>query len=69
MGIPECLLRRARSEFLEMPGMSLTTMQAARLWNLDLRTCERVLEHLASSGFLVQGPSGRYLASRWSTRG
>jgi hypothetical protein len=49
--------------------MSLTTMQAARLWNLDLRTCERVLEHLASSGFLVQGPSGRYLASRWSTRG
>lgn len=47
------LMQRVRAEFLEMPGLSLTTDQAARLWNVDRLTASLVLESLAACGFLV----------------
>jgi len=64
---PDCcdygrvLSRRIRSEFLEMPGLSLTPAQAARLWAIDRHTTERLLDELAAGGFLVKNRSGSYL--------
>jgi hypothetical protein len=52
---PEVLsaLTRARAEFLEMPGLKLTTAQAAKLWSLDLEVCRTVLSELVESHFLT----------------
>jgi hypothetical protein len=47
-------LRRARADFLEMPGLQLTEAQAARLWCFDLALCARVLDALVESRFLVR---------------
>ena len=47
-------LERARGEFLEMPGLRLTTMQAARLWALDQQVCSNVLTTLVEMRFLVR---------------
>jgi hypothetical protein len=54
------LLDRVRSEFLEMPGLRLTSAQASRLWSLDHRTSERILDGLTTAGFLLKGKDGRY---------
>lgn len=54
------LLHRIRSEFLEMPGLRLTPVQAARLWALDPHTSERLLDGLTTTGFLVNR-DGAYL--------
>ena len=59
------LVVRARSEFLEMPGLRLTSAEACRLWRLDKNTCQRILHCLARSGFLSRTRQGAYLrASR-----
>lgn len=50
------LYGRIRAEFLEMPGLSLTLRQAARLWNLDTETCDDVLRALVDEGFLSHSP-------------
>lgn len=55
------LVDRARSEYLEMPGLRLTSDEACRLWRLDRKTCQRVLDRLASSGFLSRTRRGAYL--------
>lgn len=47
------LLRRARGEFLEMPGLMLTYEQAVRLWACHPAVCRAVLETLVESRFLV----------------
>lgn len=54
---------RVRGEFLEMPGLSLTPQQASRLWAVDRATSERVLNRLASAGFLARTREGVYLRS------
>jgi hypothetical protein len=46
------LLRRARAEFLEMPGLILTFEQAVRLWACHPAICRAVLETLVESRFL-----------------
>jgi hypothetical protein len=55
------LLLRVRSEFLEMPGLRLTTGQAARLWGLDSATSESLLDHLVATGFLWKRENGTYM--------
>lgn len=55
------LLRRVRSEFLEMPGLRLTAAQAARLWAVDRSTSEQILQRLTEHGFLYRNPRGAYL--------
>jgi hypothetical protein len=47
-------LRRAQSEFLEMPGLQLTEAQAARLWAFDSALCSAVLAALVDRRFLVR---------------
>lgn len=54
------LAQRARAEFREMPGMSLTTAQAARLWQLSPDTAEVLLTELVQAGFLVRQDGQRY---------
>lgn len=46
------LQMRIRSEYLEMPGMRLTTRQAARLFDVELTRCAQVLEALVADGAL-----------------
>lgn len=54
------LAQRARAEFREMPGMSLTTAQAARLWQLSPDTAEVLLAELVQAGFLVRRDGQQY---------
>lgn len=56
----EALLHRVRGEFKEMPGLRLTIDQAMRLWTLDRRTCDSVLDSLVASHFLERDLEGRY---------
>jgi hypothetical protein len=56
----EDLTVRARAEFREMPGMCLTTAQAARLWQLSPARAEELLSELVQSGFLVRRDGQRY---------
>jgi hypothetical protein len=60
---PADLVSRARGEFLEMPGLSLTLTQAQRLWALDEPTCSSVLGALVRSGFLHQRQDGSFVRS------
>jgi hypothetical protein len=60
-GAADALLDRIRGEFLEMPGLQLTSAQAARLWSLDPVTSDRILSELVSNGFLLKGRRGGYL--------
>jgi Fic family protein len=57
---PDDLTVRARAEFREMPGMCLTTAQAARLWQLSPARAEELLSELVQSGFLVRRDGQRY---------
>jgi hypothetical protein len=47
------LLRRARAEYNEMPGLMLTYEQAVKLWSCHPTVCRAVLETLVESHFLV----------------
>lgn len=54
------LIRRVRSEFLEMPGLHLTGPQAQRLWGVDRQTCERLLDALLATRFLCRARNGAF---------
>ena len=51
-------VRRAQSDFLEMPGLRLTLPQAARLWAYDTSFCGEVLAMLVENRFLVRSRDG-----------
>ena len=55
------VLCRIRGEYLEMPGLRLTTAQAQRLWNLDRSTCEHMLGTLVENRFLQQTRDGSFV--------
>jgi hypothetical protein len=55
------LMRRIRAEFLEMPGLCLTMPQARRLWSLDTRECEAVLNALVDARFLRRNARGLFV--------
>jgi hypothetical protein len=56
----EQLVRRVRGEYLEMPGLRLTRLQAQRLWAMDQQTCADVLAALIEVGFLRRQQDGTY---------
>lgn len=56
----EPLIRRIQSEFMEMPGLTLTLAQAARLWGLDRELCERVIAALVGRAFLRPTRAGTF---------
>ena len=53
-------LIRVKAEFLEMPGLSLTLPQAARLWALDAAFCAAVIAALVETRFLVRTRDARF---------
>ena len=55
------LLTRIQMEYLEMPGLHLTSQQARRLWNLDQIACDEILATLVREQFLSQTAGGGYL--------
>ncbi len=61
--VQDDVLRRARAEYLEMPGLRLTRAQAQRLWGLDPRTCEQLLKVLTEARFLAQTRDGAFVLS------
>jgi hypothetical protein len=69
------LLERITAEYREMPGLSLTAAQAARLWGLDRAHCAAVLQALVAAGRLRRTPEGRFCApeaaerAAWRRRG
>jgi hypothetical protein len=58
--------QRIRAEYQEMPGLSLTKAQMRRLWLLDCRLCDAVVDGLVASGFLECRPG--YTYARRSSR-
>jgi hypothetical protein len=60
----EPIVGRIRAEFLEMPGLSLTSRQAQRLWSLEPRRCETVLNALIDSQFLRRTRRGQFVLRR-----
>lgn len=54
-------LRRIVGEYREMPGLSLTPVQAARLWGVPVRDAEWILRLLAATGVLKRNAAGSYV--------
>ena len=57
------ILLRIRAEYLEMPGLSLTTEQVQRLCGVERAGCDTALKTLVDTGFLsvrVDGTYGRF---------
>lgn len=54
------LVMIVRSEFAEMPGLSLTEHQAARLWHVPPADITSALRRLVDDHFLARSGSGRY---------
>jgi hypothetical protein len=54
-------MARVEGEYREMPGLSLTAPQAARLWGMDRSTCDLVLANLMKRGVLKRASNGTYV--------
>jgi hypothetical protein len=54
----ETIVSRIKAEFLEMPGLRLTVVQASRLWGLERAMCESVIDVLVGSAFLRRTQTG-----------
>lgn len=55
------ILSRVRGEYLEMPGLRLTTAQAQCLWNLDPNECDTILTVLVEVKFLRRTRDGAFV--------
>lgn len=63
--VPFCMpvaadLQRLRSEFLSLPGLCLTSRQAARLLSVDQPEARALLDALVEEELLVHAASGVY---------
>lgn len=54
-------IERIRADFMEMPGLTLTAAQAARLWSLDVAFCGAALGALEEARFLVRTRHSAYM--------
>jgi hypothetical protein len=54
------LLKRIRAEYLEMPGLRLKTEQVQRLFGIEPRACQSVLDALVDAKFLCVTSGGHY---------
>src|SRR4051794_23610020 len=57
------VLRRVQGEYIEMPGLRLTTAQAQRLWGLDRAACDALLSALVDAKFLFRTRDGAFMRS------
>ena len=58
---PDDVLRRVQCEFLEMPGLRLTSPQACRLWGLEAAVCDSLLGALIDAKFLFRTRDGAFM--------
>jgi predicted transcriptional regulator of viral defense system len=56
-------LLRLRHEFLAMPALVLTAMQAARLLDVRVEHAVEILATLEEEGWLIRSPAGTYRRS------
>ena len=61
------VLRRVQGEFLEMPGLRLTEVQARRLWGLDAASCSALLGALVDAKFLFRTRDGAFMRVDYGT--
>ncbi len=61
------VLKRVQGEYIEMPGLRLTTAQAQRLWGLDRAACDALLGALVDAKFLFRTRDGAFVRSDLST--
>ena len=61
--VRRALVRRIRGEFEEMPGLSLTSAQASKLFGISPDVCASILSHLIEEGVLRLKSDGRYTRS------
>lgn len=54
------VVQRIRAEYVEMPGLTLTLPQAARLFGVNRRESQCVLSELMACGFLRRDANGVY---------
>lgn len=57
----EDIAQRIRAEYLEMPGLRLTPVQAQRLWGLDRVACDAILGALVEANFLTRTRDGAFV--------
>jgi hypothetical protein len=55
------VLQRIQGEYVEMPGLRLTTAQAQRLWGLERDICDALLGALVDAKFLSQTRDGAFV--------
>ena len=55
------LLLRIYAEYLEMPGLRVTSRQAARLFGASEPHCAKVLDELVARQVLRRQPNGMYV--------
>ena len=55
------LMNQVKVEYAEMPGLSVTLLQAQRLWGVDRVTCEEALDRLITTGVLRRSIRGRFV--------
>ena len=60
---PLDVIRRVQGEYIEMPGLRLTTAQAQRLWGLDRAACDALLGALVDAKFLFRTRDGAFVRS------
>jgi hypothetical protein len=54
-------VHRICSEYLEMPGLRLTSAQAQRLLGVEAAVCTHALDLLVEAGFLRLTPTDQYV--------
>jgi hypothetical protein len=54
------VIDRLRAEYLEMPGLRLTSVQVSRLCGIDRTICKGVLDALTAEGLLYPNTDGTY---------
>ncbi len=57
----EDALQLLRAEFLDSPGLCLTSVNVEGLVDLDRDTAEAILQALEDSHFLTHSPGGRFV--------
>ena len=57
------VLQRVQGEYIEMPGLRLTSAQAQRLWGLDRAACDELLSTLVDAKFLFRTRDGAFVRS------
>ena len=60
------VIRRVQGEYIEMPGLRLTSAQAQRLWGLDRAACDALLGALVDAKFLFRTRDGAFVRSDYA---